>query len=166
MKLKSLEDLLHHELRDLYSAETQLLKALPHMARAATHDSLRNEFEQHHSQTEDHIERLQQIAAILHLKLTGLKCKAMSGLIEEGSDLIHEDAAPFVRDAALISSAQRIEHYEIAGYGTARALADLLGHDDVARLLEDTLEEEKETDAMLTDMAESGINVEAAAAED
>jgi ferritin-like metal-binding protein YciE len=164
MKLKTLEDLLHHELRDLYSAETQLLKALPQMARAAAHESLRTGFEQHLTQTNDHIERLQQIAGILNIKVTGLKCKAVSGLIEEGADLIHEEAESAVRDAGLIGAAQRVEHYEIAGYGTARSLAELLGHDDVARLLEDTLQEEKETDSLLTELAESAINVEAASA--
>lgn len=166
MKFKSLEDLLHQELKDLYSAETQLLKALPQMARAAYHESLRTGFEQHLNQTKDHIERLQQAASTLGIKLSGHKCKAMHGLIEESEDFLHEQASPAVRDAGLIASAQRIEHYEIAGYGTARSLAELLGHDEVVRLLEDTLEEEKETDTMLTEIAESGINIEAAAAAD
>jgi len=166
MKFKSLEDLLHQELKDLYSAETQLLKALPLMARAAYHESLQNGSEQHLNQTRDHIERLQRAASLLGIKLSGHRCKAMGGLIEESQDFMHEQAGPAVRDAGLIAAAQCIEHYEIAGYGTARSLAELLGHDEVVGLLEETLEEEKETDTLLTEIAESGINIEAAAAAD
>jgi ferritin-like metal-binding protein YciE len=162
MKLNSLEDLLHHELKDLYSAETQLVKALPKMAKAATHEDLKAGFEEHLEQTKGHVERLDEIGEILGLKLTGHTCKAMKGLIAEGGDLIEEDAEPSVRDAGLIGAAQRVEHYEIAGYGTARCLAETLGHDDVAKLLESTLEEEKDTDQKLTELAESAINAEAA----
>ena len=164
MKLNSLEDLLHHELKDLYSAETQLLKALPKMSDAATHPDLKAAFDEHLSQTEQHVERLEEIAERLEKKLTGHKCKAMEGLIEEGKDLISEDAEDSVRDAGLIGAAQRVEHYEIAGYGTARTLAECLGYDEVAEILEETLAEEKETDSRLTALAEESINAEAAEA--
>jgi ferritin-like metal-binding protein YciE len=166
MEFKSLEDLLYQELKDLCSAETQLLKALPQMARAAFHECLRAGFEQHLDQTKEHVERLQRAASILDIKLSGHRCKAMGELIEEGQDFMHQQAGPSVRDAGLIAAAQRIEHYEIAGYGTARSLAELLGHDEVVGLLEETLEEVKETDRWLTEIAESGINIEAAAAAD
>ena len=162
MKLKTLEDLFHQELKDLYSAETQLVKALPKMAKAATNADLKAGFEEHLEQTKGHVERLDEIAKQLDKKLTGQKCKAMEGLIEEGADMISEDAEDSVRDAGLIGAAQRVEHYEMAGYGTARALAKQLGHDDIVDLLEETLEEEKETNEKLTELAESAINPEAA----
>ncbi len=162
MKLKTLEDLFHHELKDLYSAENQLVKALPKMAKAASNEELKAGFEEHLEQTKRHVERLDEIAAQLGKKLGGHKCKAMEGLIEEGSELISEDAEDGVRDAGLIGAAQRVEHYEIAGYGTARALAQHLGHEDLADILTETLEEEKETDVKLTELAESAVNVEAA----
>jgi len=161
MKLQTLEDLLHHELKDLYSAENQLVKALPKMAKAANNEELSAGFTEHLEQTKGHVGRLEEIAKTLDIKLAGHKCKAMEGLIEEGAEMIDEDAEPTVKDAGLIGAAQRVEHYEIAGYGTARALAEKLGHDDVAELLGQTLEEEKETDQKLTDLAESAINVEA-----
>jgi ferritin-like metal-binding protein YciE len=161
MKLNTLADLLHHELKDLYSAENQLVKALPKMAKAATNSELKAGFEEHLEQTKGHVERLDEIGEKLGLKLTGHKCKAMEGLVEEGSELISEDAEDSVRDAGLIGAAQRVEHYEIAGYGTARALATHLGHNDIAALLEETLDEEKETDEKLTHLAESVVNVEA-----
>ncbi len=161
MKLNSLSDLLHHELKDLYSAENQLVKALPKMAKAASNEELKAGFEEHLEQTKGHVDRLEEIAEILKIKLTGHKCKAMEGLIEEGGELISEDADESVRDAGLIGAAQRVEHYEIAAYGTARTLAQHLGHEDVADLLEQTLEEEKETDEKLTDLAETTINAEA-----
>src|SRR5882724_4118586 len=164
MKLNTLEDLLHHELKDLYSAENQLVKALPKMAKAATNAELKAGFEEHLEQTRGHVERLDEIARQLGKKLTGHKCKAMEGLIEEGSDLIGEDADDSVRDAGLIGAAQRVEHYEIAGYGTAAALAEKLGLSDVAEVLAETLEEEKQTDAKLTEIAESAVNAEAHAA--
>jgi len=162
MKLTSLQDLLHHELKDLYSAETQLVKALPKMAKAATNADLRAGFEEHLEQTKGHVSRLEEIGSMLDIKLTGHVCKAMKGLIEEGGEMIEEDADEAVRDAGLIGAAQRVEHYEIAGYGTARCLAETLGHHDVAKLLEETLEEEKDTDQKLTDLAESAVNAEAA----
>lgn len=162
MKLQTLQDLLVHELKDLYSAETQLLKALPKMARAATNDALRTGFEEHLEQTKNHVTRLEQIARAFDCKLGGHRCKAMEGLIEEGGELISEDAEDIVRDAGLIGAAQRVEHYEIAGYGTARALAECLGYDEAVRLLSETLDEEKDTDEKLTELAENTINVEAA----
>lgn len=164
MKLNTIEDLLHHELKDLYSAENQLVKALPKMAKAATNADLKAGFEEHLEQTKGHVQRLDQIAGKLGKKLAGHKCKAMEGLVAEGADLISEDADESVRDAGLIGAAQRVEHYEIAGYGTARALATRIGHDDIADLLGQTLEEEKETDAKLTELAESAVNAEAEAA--
>lgn len=164
MKLNTLADLLHHELKDLYSAEKQLVKALPKMAKAATNAKLKAGFEEHLEQTKGHVERLDQIGDQLGLKLTGHKCKAMEGLVEEGAELISEDAEDSVRDAGLIGAAQRVEHYEMAGYGTARALATHLGHDDVADALGKTLKEEKETDAKLTKLAETAVNAEAGAA--
>jgi ferritin-like metal-binding protein YciE len=127
MKLNTLEDLLHHELKDLYSAENQLVKALPKMAKAASNEELKAGFEEHLEQTESHVERLDQIAEQIRRKLAGHKCKGMEGLIEEGDELIREDADENVRDAGLIGAAQRVEHYEIAGYGTAAALAEKLG---------------------------------------
>jgi ferritin-like metal-binding protein YciE len=161
MKLTSLEDLLHHELKDLFSAENQLVKALPKMAKAATNEKLKAGFEEHLEQTKGHVERLEQIAGILGKKLTGHKCKAMEGLVEEGAEMIGEDAEASIRDAGLIGAAQRVEHYEIAGYGTARSLASTLGHEDIADLLGQTLEEEKETDAKLTKLAKSAVVPEA-----
>jgi ferritin-like metal-binding protein YciE len=162
MKLNTLQDLFHHELKDIYSAETQLLKALPKMAEAATNEDLKAAFEEHLEQTKLQVARLEEIAEACECKLTGHKCKAMEGLILEGGELISEDADDHVRDAALIGAAQRVEHYEIAAYGTARALATCLGHDEAAELLGETLEEERDTDEKLTDLAESVINAEAA----
>jgi len=161
MKLNTLDDLLLQELKDLYSAEKQLVKALPKMAKAATNEDLSAGFEEHLEQTKGHVERLDQIAEELGVKLTGHKCKAMEGLIEEGAELIEEDGEDSVKDAGLIGAAQRVEHYEIAGYGTARSLAEKLGHKKIAKLLAKTLEEEKETDEKLTELAESAVNVEA-----
>jgi len=155
MKLKTIEDLLHHELKDLFSAENQLVKALPKMAKAANNEELKEGIEEHLEQTKTHVERLEKIAEILDIKLSGMTCKAMKGLVEEGSEMIAEDAEMHVKDAGLIGAAQRVEHYEIAGYGTAKALALQLGHEDVADLLEETLNEEKETDAKLTEIAEA-----------
>ncbi len=164
MKLNTLEDLLHHELKDLFSAENQLVKALPKMARAATNAELKAGFEEHLEETKGHVERLNKIGEKLGQKLTGHKCKAMEGLIEEGAELISEDAEDSVRDAGLIGAAQRVEHYEIAGYGTLIALATKLGHKDFVELLEQTLEEEKATDEKLTELAESAVVPEAESA--
>src|SRR6188472_2533565 len=164
MKLESLQDLFVSELKDLYSAENQLLKAIPKMAKAATSKELRAGFEKHLKQTEGHVDRLTTIFEALDASPKGKKCKAMEGLIEEGSEVIEEDMDPDVKDAALIAAAQRVEHYEIAGYGCVRTYAQLLGHSKAAKLLQQTLDEEGDTDKALTKLAES-ITVEAEAPE-
>lgn len=158
MKLETLHDLFIHELKDLYNAESQLVKALPKMVKAATNEELKTGFSKHLEQTRIHVQRLEKIAAVYDIKPAGHRCKAMEGLIAEGAELISEDAEPAVRDAGLIGAAQRVEHYEIAGYGTARALARCLEYDDAVDLLTETLEEEKETDEKLTELATSSIN--------
>ncbi|GEP46185.1 ferritin-like domain-containing protein [Brevifollis gellanilyticus] len=163
MKLNTLLDLLHHELKDLHSAEKQLVQALPKMAKAATNEDLKQGFLDHLEETKVHVDRLEEIGRAQDLALGGHKCKAMEGLIKEGAELISEDAVPEVKDAGLIGAAQRVEHYEIAGYGTAAALAARLGLNDVVPLLEATLAEEKATDAKLTELAESSVNEAAAA---
>lgn len=161
MAVESLNELFVEQLRDLYDAENQLIKALPKMAEGANSDELRQGFEKHLEQTKGHAQRMEQIFEQLGEKAKGKKCKAMEGLVKEGSETLEEEMNEDVKDAALIAAAQRVEHYEIAGYGTARTYANLLGQDEAASLLEQTLEEEKETDAKLTELAE-GINVAAA----
>jgi ferritin-like metal-binding protein YciE len=161
MKLESLENLFVHELKDLLSAEKQLVKALPKMAKGANSEALRAGIEEHLEQTKGHVERLEKIFGLLGKTARAETCKAMEGLIEEGSDLLKEEGSPSVKDAALIGAAQRVEHYEIAAYGTARTLAQLLGQDEAAELLQETLDEEKETDEKLTELAMSEINPEA-----
>lgn len=161
MKLASLDDLFLEQLRDLHDAETQMLKALPKMAKASTCTKLRGAFETHLKQTEEHVHRLEEIFAELGHKPAGQKCKAMEGLIAEGSELIEADADDMVLDAALIASAQRVEHYEMAGYGTAATYATILGHKSAAKLLHQTLEEERTTDRNLTELAEKSTNVKA-----
>ena len=160
MSKNSLKELYVEELKDLFSAENQLTKALPKMAKAASSDELRQGFEGHLEQTRGHVERLQQIFEQLGEKATGKKCLGMEGLIKEGAETIGEDFGDAMMDAALISAAQRVEHYEIAGYGSVIAYADLLGESEQASLLRETLEEEKETDEKLTELAKE-INVEA-----
>jgi ferritin-like metal-binding protein YciE len=159
MEKNALQELYVNELRDLYNAETQLVKALPKMAKAATSQELRAGFEEHLEQTKGHVQRLEEIFSELDEKPTGKKCKGMEGLVEEGKEMIEEEEGE-VLDAGLISAAQRVEHYEIAGYGCVRTYANLLGETDAAELLNETLEEEKETDKKLTKLAEK-INVEA-----
>lgn len=159
-KIETLHDLLIQEIKDLYSAETQLVKALPKMAKAASDERLKEAFQKHLAQTQEQVSRIEQIAKSLEFSPKGKKCVAMEGLIEEGKETISEDAAESVKDAALILAAQKIEHYEIAGYGTLREFADLLGYDEVRSLLEATLEEEHATDEELTEIA-SSINIEA-----
>jgi ferritin-like metal-binding protein YciE len=161
MQMQDLEDLFVDQLRDLYNAEKQLTKALPKMAKKASDDQLKQAFTQHLEQTEEHVERLEQILEKLGKRASGKTCKAMQGLIEEGKELMEEDAEPEVLDAGLIAAAQRVEHYEIAGYGTVRAYAKLLGNNDAAKLLQKTLDEEGDTDKKLTQLAESTINIEA-----
>jgi ferritin-like metal-binding protein YciE len=155
MQQSELKELYVDELKDIYSAETQLVKALPKMAKAAAADELRSGFEEHLEQTKGHVARLEQIFKALGEKPTGKKCKGMEGLIEEGSEAAGEDYEDDVKDAALIGAAQRVEHYEIAAYGTVRAMAEKLGEDEAVELLGETLEEEKETDEKLTELADS-----------
>ena len=162
MKLTTLEDLWVHELRDLYSAENQLIKALPKMAKAASSDELREAFESHLEETKEHSRRLEQIFEEIGVSSRGKKCKGMEGLIEEGKEILDEDAEDTVKDAAIIAAAQRVEHYEMAGYGCARTYAQILGHQEAAELLQQTLDEEGAADKKLTEIAESSINVEAA----
>ena len=162
MQMESLQDLLIDEMRDLYSAETQLTKALPKMAKKASNPQLRKAFETHLRETEGHVERLQKIFDKLGKKPTGKKCAAMAGLVEEGKEMMGEDMDDDTMDAALISIAQKVEHYEIASYGTVRTWANLLGDEQTARSLQQTLDEEGKTDKLLTQLAESSINVEAA----
>ncbi len=163
MKMHTLHDLFIDQLRDLYNAENQLVKALPKMARAATSAELRSGFEEHLEQTRHHVERLEQIFEKLGARAKGKKCYAMQGLIEEGEDLIDEDPEAEVLDTGLIAAAQKVEHYEIAGYGTVCAWAQHLGQHEALELLKQTLAEEKATDEKLTRLAESSINQEALA---
>ena len=164
-KINTLHDVYIDQLKDLYSAETQLLKALPKMAKAAHDPTLKQGFETHLEETKGHVDRLEEIFEALDEKPTGKKCKAMAGLVEEGSEAIGEDASPEARDAMLIAAAQRVEHYEMAGYGCVKTYAKLLGYEDAAALLEETLDEEVATDEKLTEAAES-INVEAEKGQD
>lgn len=157
-KLATLHDLLVDELKDIYSAERQLVKALPRIAKAAATPELRRALENHLQQTEGHVQRLERIFQQLEQSPRGKKCKGMEGLLEEGKEVLEADADPGTRDAALIGAAQRVEHYEIAAYGTARAHARAMGHQSVAALLQDTLDEEVEADKLLTQLAEQGIN--------
>ena len=163
MSLDSLNALFLDELKDLYSAENQLVKAIPKMAKAASSPDLRKGFEQHLEQTKQHVERLEQIIGTLGGSPKGKKCKAMEGLIEEGKELMKEDAEPAVMDAALIAAAQKVEHYEIASYGTVRTWAELLGQSKAVRLLQQTLDEEKATDEKLSKLALLTVNEQAAA---
>jgi ferritin-like metal-binding protein YciE len=156
-----LEELLVDELKDLYNAENQLVKALPKMAKAATAPELKRAFEKHLEETRRQVERLEEIGQVLEVKMTGKKCKGMEGLIEEGKEIMEEDLDENAIDAGIIGAAQKVEHYEIAGYGTARAHATLLGFNKIARLLQQTLNEETAADKKLTQIAESVINVEA-----
>jgi ferritin-like metal-binding protein YciE len=160
METNRLKHLYVEELKDLYSAETQLVKALPKMAKAATSEELQTGFETHLEQTKGHVERLEEIFEALGESPKGKKCKGMEGLIKEGAEMIEEYIAPEELDAGLISAAQRVEHYEIAGYGCVSTYANLLGEEAAESLLRQTLEEEKETDEKLTELA-GNINVEA-----
>jgi ferritin-like metal-binding protein YciE len=162
MELQTLTDLYIHELKDLYSAEQQLTKALPKMAKAATNEKLAAGFQEHLEQTKQHAQRLEQILSSHQETTRGAKCKGMEGIVAEGAEMIAEEADAEVKDAGLIAAAQRVEHYEMAGYGTARTYAELLGDQEGAKLLQTTFEEEKETDQKLTKLAKSAINAAAA----
>jgi ferritin-like metal-binding protein YciE len=164
MEIDSLRKLYVEELKDLHSAERQLVQALPRMAKAASDDQLKAAFEEHLEQTRGQVQRLDQIFERLGKRGTGKKCRGMEGLIEEAKEMMGEDMEPEVLDAALISAAQKVEHYEIAGYGTVRTYAELLGEKEAVRLLQATLDEEAAADKKLTQLAESTINVEAVAA--
>jgi len=161
MEMQTLQDLYIDELKDLYNAETQILKALPKMIRAASHPQLKRAFTQHERQTRQHVKRLERICRNLGVNPKGKKCVGMEGVIKEGAELIQERPEPDVLDAGLIAAAQHVEHYEMAGYGCVRTYARLLGQEEHAALLQQTLDEEKDTDELLTSLAEANINVEA-----
>jgi len=154
MEQNQLKELYVEELRDIYNAENQLIKALPKMAKASGNDQLRKAFEEHLRQTSDQVSRLEQIFEQLEQKPSGKKCLGMAGLVKEGAETMEEDYAADLMDSAIIGAAQRVEHYEIAGYGTVRALAELLGEDEHVALLNQTLEEEKQADKKLTELAQ------------
>jgi ferritin-like metal-binding protein YciE len=161
MKLDTVENLFLHELKDLLSAEKQLVKALPKMAKGASTEALRAAFEEHLEQTKGQVERLEQVFALVDKAARAEHCKGMEGLIQEGADLLEEEGDDAVKDAALIAAAQKVEHYEIAGYGSARTLAEMLGLEKAVDLLQQTLDEEKETDEKLTELAMSEVNPQA-----
>jgi ferritin-like metal-binding protein YciE len=161
MQLETLKDLFVLELKDLYSAERQIIKALPKMAKAADNKELAGGFQKHLEQTKEHAARLEKILGNLDETTRGPKCKGMEGLLKEGAEMIEEEADEEVRDAGLISAAQRVEHYEIAGYGCARTYANLLGEREAAKILQMTLNEEGDTDKKLTKLAETTINIAA-----
>ncbi len=160
MSVENLEELLIDELKDLYSAEKQIVRALPKLAKSATNRELSEALLSHLEETKGQVERLEKISELVGKKLTGKTCVGMKGVLEEGSEVLEETEKGAIRDAALIAASQRVEHYEMAGYGAARDFARLLGKADVASLLEDTLEEEKSADKKLTSIA-SGVNKEA-----
>jgi ferritin-like metal-binding protein YciE len=161
MKMKTLEDLFHHELKDLYSAEMQITKALPKMIKAVTSADLQQALQSHLEETEHQIARLDEVLGKIELSAWGAKCKAMEGLIEEGEDILKADMDDMVRDAAIIAACQRVEHYEMAGYGCARTFAKQLGDEEAASLLQHSLDEEKAADVKLTQLATEHINSEA-----
>jgi ferritin-like metal-binding protein YciE len=165
MKLTTLDKLFHHELKDLYDAEHQVVKALPKLAEAACNPELASAFEEHLAQTQEHISRLETVFEEIGEPPARESCAGMRGIIEEGNKILGEDANDVVKDAAIISAAQRVEHYEMAVYGTLRTWARILGYEDSARLLEETLDEEEGTDSALTGIAQQ-INPEAAASPD
>ncbi len=164
MKLESLEQLFMEELADLQDAEEQLIKALPKMAKAATSLKLQQAFEEHLGQTQTHADRLERIADALDKPPRAKSCQGMKGLLKEGDDAVKATGDPAVKDAALIAAAQRVEHYEIAGYGCARTFAEILGYNEAVKLLQESLDEEGATDKKLTRLAKSIVNVEAASA--
>ena len=161
MELKTLQDLFLDTLKDTYDAEHQITKALPKMAKAANSPELKKGFEQHLRQTEEQIKRLEQVFEGMGKKATRKSCKGMKGLIEEGDEIMKEEGEPEVLDAGLIAAAQKVEHYEIAAYGTLSAYANLLGDTKALKLFQQSLDEEKTTDEKLTQIAESSVNIEA-----
>ncbi len=162
MKLESLRDLFVHEIRDLYDAEKRLVKKLPEMAESASAGDLRAALEQHLMQTREHVTRLERVFGILDEKAKSESCKGMDGIIDEAEDVIDSADEPRVKDAAIIGAAQKVEHYEIAAYGTVRTYAQQLGIEEAARLLQQTLNEEGEADKRLTAIAERQVNAQAA----
>jgi ferritin-like metal-binding protein YciE len=164
--LESLEELLREELKDIYDAEKQLTKALPKLAKKATAEQLKAAFQEHLDQTEQHIERIERVFEELDMPAKGKTCQGMKNLIAEGDDMIGDADDDATRVALMIAAAQKVEHYEIAAYGTLRTWASILGHEEAVSLLEQTLEEEKQTDQRLTEIAESFVNEEAAEAEE
>ncbi len=156
--MKNLTELLGHEIQDLYSAESQLVAALPEMANAVNNSKLKKAFENHLEETKNQKKRLEKVAELLSIEPDGEQCKGMEGLLKEGKKIMKEDAEPEAKDAALIGAAQKVEHYEIAGYGTACTYAKMLNLEEVANLLSETLAEEKEADEILTDLAVEKIN--------
>lgn len=160
MKLETLEDVLTHEIQDLYSAENQIIEAIPKMAKAATSDKLRKAFEDHLKETEEQAKRLEEAAEILGIEAKGHMCEGMKGLLKEGEKLLEQEPNE-VLDAALISAAQRVEHYEIAGYGCALTYAQLLDENEVVEILKPSIEEEKKADELLTYIAEREVNKKA-----
>ena len=162
MQLETLQDLYIHELKDLYSAENQLIRALPKMAKAAKNQELAAGFQEHLEQTKEHAARIEKILARHKKSTRGSRCKGMEGIIAEGAEMVEEQADPEVKDAGLIAAAQRVEHYEMAGYGTARTYAEMLGDNEGAKLLQITLQEEVATDEKLTKLAKSSVNIAAA----
>ena len=164
--MEALEKLLKDELQDLYDAEQQLVKAIPKMIEAANSAELQQALQEHLRVTQNQVTRLEQVFSELGEKAQKKPCKGMAGIISEGQEMLEEDLEAATMDAAIISAAQKVEHYEIASYGTVRTLAQTIGNNEVAGLLEETLEEEKEADRLLTEIAEGSINVEAASEED
>jgi len=157
MQLQTLNDVLQHEVQDLYDAEQQLLEALPKMAQAASNDELRNAFEHHLDETRDHVRRLEEVFGQLGISASGETCEGMRGLIKEGEKTISAQGDPAAKDAAIIAAAQRVEHYEIAAYGTARTLADELDLEGAQDLFDQTLDEESNADKLLTKIATGGM---------
>jgi ferritin-like metal-binding protein YciE len=166
MKMPTLAKLLEDQLKDLYSAENQLVKALPKMAKKASSKGLKHAFTSHLDETKNHVERLDEIGQTLDIKLSGKKCKAMEGLVEEGAEVLEAEGPGPVIDSALIAAAQRVEHYEISAYGSARALAEELGQSEVAELLQATLDEEAAADEKLGALSEDEILPAASAVEE
>lgn len=162
-QLKDLNDLFHHQLKDIYNAEQQLIKALPEMEKEAISKELKKAFSEHLDETKNHKDRLDKIADQLNIDIGGETCEAMQGLIKEAKNLVSEDAEDFVRDAGIIADAQRIEHYEISAYGTARHFASVLGYDEIANLLQETLDEESHADQLLNEIAVDNVNQKAKA---